>query len=341
MKVLILGANGFIGSTLVERILTNQKAYPWTIYACDLVDHHLTSFHDHPSFHFSKVDMTKDHDWVKEHIEKCDVVLPLVAIANPSIYVNNPLKIFELDFEANLAVVRYCVEAKKRIIFPSTSEVYGMCPDEYFDEETSSLVLGPISKQRWIYSCSKQMLDRVIYAYGQRDGLDYTLFRPFNWAGPKLDNIFNKNAGGSRVLTQFMSDVWHHQTITLVDGGKQKRCFTDIDDGIDGLLAMIDNQNNCASGQIFNLGNPDNEYSIEELAHFLLDTLKESDVFKDKAMATQIVNKNGSEYYGKSYQDMARRVPSIEKAKSLLGWKPTRSLKETLTKTIQYYEKII
>src|SRR5438132_1471144 len=85
---------------------------------------------------------------------------------------------------AVLKLVRYCVKYNKRVIFPSTSEVYGMCQDQYFDEDTSNLVVGPINKQRWIYSVSKQLLDRVIWAYGAK-GLNFTLFRPFNWMGPR------------------------------------------------------------------------------------------------------------------------------------------------------------
>ena len=79
-----------------------------------------------------------------------------------------PLRVFELDFEENLRVVRQSVKYNRRVIFPSTSEVYGMSPDTPFNEETSHLVLGPICKQRWIYSCAKQLLDRVIWAYGRR-----------------------------------------------------------------------------------------------------------------------------------------------------------------------------
>ena len=115
-------------------------------------------------------------------MRKCDVILPLVAIATPATYVREPLRVFELDFEANLPIIRHCVKYKKRVVFPSTSEVYGACRDKEFDPETSELVLGPIHKQRWIYSCVKQLLDRIIWAYGQQ-GLQFTLFRPFNWVG--------------------------------------------------------------------------------------------------------------------------------------------------------------
>ena len=152
-------------------------------------------------------------------MKKCDAILPLVAIANPAQYVKDPLRVFELDFEANLEIVRQCVKYRKRMIFPSTSEVYGMCPDAELNEETSPLVYGPIDKQRWIYACSKQLLDRVIYAYGVRDGVDYTLFRPFNWIGPKLDNVFEPKEGSSRFFTQFISNV----IFTEADPARRRR----------------------------------------------------------------------------------------------------------------------
>ena len=169
-----------------------------------------------------------------------------------------PLRVFGLDFEENLKIVRLCEKYGKRLIFPSTSEVYGMCPDEEFDEDESPLVVGPINKQRWIYSISKQLLDRVIWAYGFQQGLRFTLFRPFNWIGPKLDDltIEPEKEGSSRVVTQFISNLIHGEPIRLVDGGAQKRCFTYVDDGIDGLMKIIENKNDVCNGQIFNIGNP-------------------------------------------------------------------------------------
>src|SRR6185312_4041735 len=107
MKVLILGANGFIGSNLSEAIL---KHTDWQIYALDMAQDKLEKCLGQPRFHFTLGDMTIKKAWVTEHIQKCDVVLPLVAIATPAVYVQNPLRVFELDFEANLAVVRQCVE---------------------------------------------------------------------------------------------------------------------------------------------------------------------------------------------------------------------------------------
>ena len=144
----------------------------------------------------------------------------------------------------------------KRVVFPSTSEVYGMCPDKEFDEDRSPLVYGPIAKPRWIYSASKQLLDRVIAAMGTAQGLKYTLFRPFNWYGPHLDNVDAPKEGSSRVLTQFLHNILYGVPIKLVDGGAQRRCFTYIEDGIDGLMTILENPKGKADGQIFNLGNP-------------------------------------------------------------------------------------
>ena len=155
----------------------------------DMQTDRITDLLSEPRFHFFEGDITINREWIEYHVKKCDVVLPLVAIATPATYVREPLRVFELDFEANLPIVRACVRYRKRIVFPSTSEVYGMSRDAEFDSEASELVLGPINKPRWIYSCAKQLMDRVIHAYGMQEGLDYTLFRPFNWIGAGLDSI--------------------------------------------------------------------------------------------------------------------------------------------------------
>jgi nucleoside-diphosphate-sugar epimerase len=336
MKVLILGANGFIGSHLSEAILTKTS---WHIDAMDLTQDKLDTCLGHERFHFKSGDITKERDWIVSRIQACDVVLPLVAIANPSIYVQNPLRVFELDFEANLEIIRQCVALKKRIIFPSTSEVYGMCPDVAFDEEESCLVTGPIHKERWIYSASKQLLDRVIYAYGKHHELNYTLFRPFNWYGPKLDNIFNPKQGGSRVLTQFIGNILRGEDIMLVNGGSQQRCFAYIDDGVDALLKMIENKNNAASQRIFNVGNPTENVSIRVLAEMLIEFIKTYPEYRDAASKTKLIEVNANQYYGPGYQDVLLRVPEIKRAKEHLAWEPKVSLAEGLKKTLDYYLK--
>ena len=272
MKVLILGVNGFIGSHLVDRIMQDTD---WEVYGLDLGTHKVADHLANPRFHFVEGDVTISKEWIEYHIKKCDVVLPLVAIATPKVYVTDPLRVFELDFEENLRVVRQCVKYKKRVVFPSTSEVYGMCPDAEFDEHESPLVTGPIPMNRWIYSTSKQLLDRVIWAYGFQQGLRFTLFRPFNWMGPKLDSLNTAKEGSSRLVTQFSWNLFNGEPLQLVDGGTARRCFIDVADAMDGLMAVLRNEGGKADGQIFNIGNPANDFSVREIAEQMIAIWKD------------------------------------------------------------------
>jgi len=247
------------------------------------------------------------------------------------------LRVFELDFEENLKIVRDCVKYNKRIIFPSTSEVYGMCDDNEFDEDHSRLIVGPINKQRWIYSVSKQLLDRVIWAYGAKDALKFTLFRPFNWMGPRLDNLDAARIGSSRAITQLILNLVEGSPIQLIDGGEQKRCFTDIADGIEALYRVIENRDGLCDGQIINIGNPTNEASIRELAEMLLDSFERHPLrnrFPPFAGFRVVESKS---YYGKGYQDVEHRKPSIENARRLLSWQPTIDMKETVDHTLDFF----
>ena len=333
-KVLILGVNGFIGHHLSKRILETTD---WEIYGMDMNTDRVQEWLDHPRFHFFEGDITINKEWIEYHVKKCDVVLPLVAIATPSTYVSHPLRVFELDFEANLPIVRQCVKYKKHLVFPSTSEVYGMCHDEAFDPENSELICGPINKQRWIYSCSKQLMDRVIHAYGMEEGLNYTLFRPFNWIGGGLDNINTPKEGSSRVITQFLGHIVRGDPIKLVDGGLQKRAFTYVDDGISALIKIIANQDGKASGQIYNIGNPRNNYSIRELATMLLTLAAEYPEYRDNAAKVQMVETTSGAYYGARYQDVQNRVPKIDSTQADLACQPPVYMDDALRGIFEYY----
>ncbi|KLE37780.1 UDP-4-amino-4-deoxy-L-arabinose formyltransferase [Serratia sp. TEL] len=333
-RVLILGVNGFIGNHLTERLLRDDR---YDIYGLDIGSDAISRFLDNPRFHFVEGDISIHSEWIEYHIKKCDVVLPLVAIATPIEYTRNPLRVFELDFEENLKIVRDCVKYNKRIIFPSTSEVYGMCDDKEFDEDHSRLIVGPINKQRWIYSVSKQLLDRVIWAYGAKEGLKFTLFRPFNWMGPRLDNLDAARIGSSRAITQLILNLVEGSPIKLMDGGAQKRCFTDINDGIEALFRIIENRDGLCDGQIVNIGNPTNEASIRELAEMLLESFNNHPLRDRFPPFAGFKDVESSSYYGKGYQDVEHRTPSIKNARRLLGWQPTIEMKQTVADTLDYF----
>ncbi|MCI3208512.1 MULTISPECIES: bifunctional UDP-4-keto-pentose/UDP-xylose synthase [Pandoraea] len=333
-KVLILGVNGFIGHHLSKRILETTD---WEVYGMDMQTDRLGDLVNHERMHFFEGDITINKEWVEYHIRKCDVILPLVAIATPATYVKAPLRVFELDFEANLPIVRSAVKYGKHLVFPSTSEVYGMCTDGEFDPENSPLIYGPINKPRWIYACSKQLMDRVIWGYGMQEGLNFSLFRPFNWIGAGLDSIYTPKEGSSRVVTQFLGHIARGENISLVDGGNQKRAFTDIDDGIDALVRIIDNKNNVASGKIYNIGNPTNNFSVRELANMMLKLASEFPEYAETAKKVQLVETSSGAYYGNGYQDVQNRVPKIDNTMQELDWKPTTSMDDALRKIFEAY----
>ena len=165
-------------------------------------------------------------------------------------------------------------------------------------------------------------MDRVIHAYGMQQGLDYTLFRPFNWIGAGLDSINAPKEGSSRVITQFLGHIVRGESIKLVDGGTQKRAFTYIDDGIDALVKIIANAGGIATGRIYNIGNPANNFSVRELATMMLDLALTYPEYRDSAARVKIVETTSADYYGAGYQDVQNRVPMIDGTCTDLDWKP-------------------
>jgi UDP-4-amino-4-deoxy-L-arabinose formyltransferase/UDP-glucuronic acid dehydrogenase (UDP-4-keto-hexauronic acid decarboxylating) len=212
-----------------------------------------------------------------------------------------------------------------------------MCQDAVFDEDKSNLVLGPINKQRWIYSASKQLLDRVIWAYGQKEGLRFTLFRPFNWIGPRLDSLNSARIGSSRAITQLILNLVEGTPIQLIDGGEQRRCFTDVSEGVECLFRIIEDANGVCDGQIINIGNPDNEASIREMAEMLV---REFEAHPTRDHFPPLVGMHKTEshaYYGDGYQDVQYRKPSIENARTLLDWHPQIMLDSSIGETLDFF----
>lgn len=333
MNLFITGIGGFIGVHLTRLILEKTD---WKIVGLDINNEKILDLLDHPNLTFIKADCFQSHDIICEQVQNADVVLPMAAIANPLLYVEQPLDVFRLDFEENLRIVKYCIAHKKRIIFPSTSEVYGMSTDTFFEEEKSTLITGPINKERWIYSTSKQLLDRVIYAAGNHEGLDFTIFRPFNFLGPLEDDPFAR-CKSNRVIPTFISKVLYGEDITLVDGGEQKRCFVDIDDATEALFRIIENKDHRASGQIFNIGAPKNEHSIKEIAEMVLSSAEKISGYESVRDHVNIIIESGKKYYGKGYQDLERRMPSVEKIERALNWSATTSTVDSIDKTMRFY----
>jgi UDP-apiose/xylose synthase len=347
MKILSLGAGGFIGSHLTHRLLTEEHI----VTAVDIESEKVTEFMDHPGLTFLRQDI-RDPGWDLDGLVRdADLVIDLIAYANPGLYLRIPLEVFRLNFIENLKIAEACVRHGKRLIQFSTCEVYGRTaaslknarvadPEDpihaTFSEDTSEYILGPVSKHRWIYSCAKQLLERVLHAYGLEQGFNYTIIRPFNFIGPKIDFLLNEKEGIPRVFSFFMDALLNGTQMKLVNGGTNRRCYTYIDDAVECSYRIVENRGGVCDRQIINIGSPLNEVSIRQMAETMREIYAEK--FRDPAVPLpEIVSVTGEEFYGQGYDDSDRRIPDITKARTLLGWEPRWSVREILETTMRYY----
>lgn len=332
MNILVTGINGFIGSHFLEYALRKTD---WDVAGVDVTDSYVSRYEDESRFRFYRYDIAGDLGRVKDLIAGADVVLLLAGIARPSEYIEHPLQVFELDFESNYRLVKLCAEMHRRVIFPSTSEVYGIGGSLPMNEDSSPLTLGPIWQMRWIYSNSKQMMDRVIFALSKEMGLRFTLIRPFNWTGPRLDTFEHAERHQARLLTQMIHDVLYRHEIILVGDGEQRRSFTWIGEGIEAIATII-REEEKSDGQIFNIGNPANNCSVKELSDILLAEMSSRPEFRDAAAATRVKSLSPDAYYGKAYADTKNRIPDVGKIKNVLGWEPHATTAEIVSRTLDY-----
>jgi len=347
MRILALGAAGFIGSHLTHRLLAEGHR----VTAVDIEADKVNDVIDHPNLTFLRQDI-RTPGWDLEGLVRgSDLVIDLIAYANPGLYIKIPLEVFHLNFTENLKIAEACVRQGKRLIQFSTCEVYGRSaaslpnarlenPEDpihaTYSEDTSECILGPVSKHRWIYSCAKQLLERVLHAYGIERGFNYTIIRPFNFIGPKIDFLLNERAGIPRVFSFFMGALLDGTEMKLVNGGTARRCYTFIDDAVDCSYRIVENPGGVCDRQIFNIGSPYNEVSIRQLAETMRDIYAAK--YRDPAVPLpSITSVSGEEFYGVGYDDSDRRIPDITKARTLLGWGPKWNMYDTLNETMSYY----
>jgi UDP-apiose/xylose synthase len=347
-RFLVLGCGGFVGSHFLDRLLAEQTVF---VEGYDLDSTKITDHLQNPRFRFDKTCIHDAHrsGRLEQSIRDADIVINLAAICNPSEYNTHPLNVMRHNCFYIIPILEACAELQKWLIHFSTSEVYGrtiagyLKEKDYSDpdlfeqrEDETPLIMGPIQNQRWSYATAKQLVERYIFALHKEADLKFTIIRPFNFFGPRMDYIPGRDGEGvPRVLACFMVALLDGKPMKLVDGGHAKRTITSIHDAIDALFLMIRNPN-AAQNQIFNVGSAENEVSIAQLARLMRETF--ADVSGDVAVKQHPIEHVSSlEFYGEGYEDCDRRVPDMTKANQLLGWSPTKSLQQTLTETITYY----
>jgi nucleoside-diphosphate-sugar epimerase len=328
MKILVLGAGGFIGSNLVQYLLDEGKH---EVVGVDLTDGKLAGI-EGTDFSFVQADVAASPQLLESMIADSDVVADLVAYANPSIYIESPLDVIQLNFIENVKTVDLCVKHGKRLFQYSTSEVYGKPSGDSYREDESDLVVGPVERQRWVYAASKQLLERVIHAHGLRGDLEYTIVRPFNFIGPRFDYLVPAGTrGGPRAFSHFMSALLTGGPIYLVDGGEQRRSFTHIDDASAAFSILLEDPR--ALNRAFNIGNPDNDTSIKDLVVLMLDIYEE---LTGHRPTNEIIEISGEEFYGVGYEDTNRVIPDVSRLREL-GWEPQYDLESTFRETMRSY----
>ncbi len=330
MKITILGAGGFIGSHLVEHLLARGEH---ELIGLDITDEKLNGYR-HSAMTFHLADIRAVPELVDDVIRQSDLVFDLIAYANPSLYVTSPVEVFDLNFMQNLRVAESCIKHNTRLIQFSSAEVYGKSLEggEY-SEETSDVVFGPVNKQRWIYATAKLLLDRVLYAHGTAGNLDYTIIRPFNFIGPRIDYLVPAGSmGGPRVFAHFLSALLGDGPMYLVDGGQMHRAFLHIDDAMTAMQTILDHPDKTRN-QIYNVGNPANNVTIQELGEMMMAMYQE---LTGRPSGARLVEVSGEEFYGVGYEDSDRLPPDITKMR-MLGWRPQHDLLTTLRDSMGYY----
>ena len=334
-RIAVLGAGGFIGSHLVPALVER--------FGCevDAVDIDLEKLECRDPRVHRILARVEDPGLVEEVTGRSRVVLSLTALCNPALYSTIPLEVIDANFTHLLPLVKSCAERRRWLIHFSTAEVYGLRavdasgdPASEMNEDQSGLLLGPVNRERWSYACAKQLLERVIWAHGQHGSLPFTIIRPFNTIGPRMDFLPGIDGEGTpRVLASFMGQLLRGEPLQLVDGGQQRRSFMAISDMVEAIGRVIERSKPC-QGQILNLGNPRNEVSIAELAHALARAFLQ---VVPQASEPRFEHVSAADFYGPGYDDTEQRIPDIAKARRLLSWQPQASLSEMLPGIVSDY----
>lgn len=347
-KYIILGCGGYLGSHLLERILPDKsnQVIGWDLDKVRIEEHLKSS---NFKFHEQDINSNDALDKLSEEIQSVDVVIHLAAIANPSEYNTKPVDVINANFINTYKIVGLCAKHSKWLIFFSTSEVYGRTLSSYIDnneykdeslfllnEDTSPLIMGPISNQRWSYACSKQLMERYVFAHHHEFNMPFTIIRPLNAFGPRMDYIPGVDGEGiPRVLACFMSALMKREPLKLVDGGTARRTIISIHDFMDAIELILSNPSKSIN-EIFQIGNDKNEVTMKELAEMMRSIY--ADITGDQSYREHPIDiVSSTEFYGEGYEDCDRRMPNLNKIKEKLGWEPKINLDDLLVETMKYF----
>lgn len=310
MKALITGGAGFIGSHLAERLLEAGH----DVTALDDLStgslRNLATATDHPGFRFVLDDVRNDKT-VHLLVEQCDVVFHLAAAVGVQLIVDRPVRTIETNIHGTEVVLSVANKFRKKVLLASTSEVYGKSEKVPFKEDDDT-VLGSTRFSRWSYACSKAIDEFLGLAYHQQYGLPVVVARFFNTVGPRQTGRYGM------VIPRFVEAALRDEPVVVYGTGTQSRCFANVGDVVGAVIALMDHP--AAAGRVYNIGATE-EITIEALADKII------------AMTGSRSEKKHISYeeaYGRTFDDMMRRVPCLERIAGMIGYKPRTSLTQTL-----------
>jgi UDP-glucose 4-epimerase len=316
MKVLITGGGGFVGSHLADGFLARGDEVVVLDNGSVAKTRHLIG---KPGFHYVR-DSIFDLEILEGLIAKADLVYHLAAVVGVEHYVGDPFEVLNVNVNGTQALLKLAFKHQRKVVFSSTSEVYGRNPKVPWREDDDR-VLGSTRIDRWCYSTSKAVGEHFCFAYHAM-GLPVTITRYFNVYGPRLDKL---DVG--RVITIFLGQALRNEPLTVIGDGLQTRCFTFIDDAVQATIAAGIGAG--TDGEVFNIGT-DVETTVLDLAQRIIAVTGSS---------SRIELVPQERVYGASYEDIGRRVPDVTKMRTVLGVTADTPLDAGLRKTVEWFQR--
>lgn len=316
MRILITGGAGFIGSHLSEDLLGMGHS----VHVIDDLStgriENILHLKAHPRFQYT-IESIMNTPVTAELVDLCDVVCHAAAAVGVRLIVESPVRTIETNIRGTEIVLQLAAKKNKKVIVFSTSEVYGKASKVPFAED-DDLVLGPTSRGRWSYACSKAIDEFLALAYCREKGLPVVVVRLFNTVGPRQTGRYGM------VLPTFVKQALESRELTVFGDGRQSRCFSHVSDIVDALGRLIDCDD--AIGQVFNIGN-DEEITISDLAER---------VIRISGSSSGISLIPYDQAYAVGFEDMPRRVPDLTKIRAAIGYEPRLNLDAIIRSVIEY-----
>lgn len=319
MKILITGGAGFVGSHLADKFI--EQGHQITVIDDLSTGRYSNVEHLEGNANFRLIiDTVLNQDLMEELIRESDRVFHMASAVGVRLIMEQPVKTIETIFHGTDVVLRFCSRYRKRVLIPSTSEVYGKGASIPFREE-DDLLTGATDKHRWAYACAKTLDEFLALAHWKETRLPVVVVRLFNTVGPRQTGQYGM------VVPRFVHSAVRNEPITVFGDGTQQRCFGHVLDVVEGLSKLLESPQ--CFGQVINLGN-DEEVSILGLAERAIELT---------GSKSEIRYIPYEEAYGDGFEDMRRRVPGLDKAKRLIGYQPTRSLSDIINDVANEFRK--